>query len=63
MNPTDTPELLKPHEVAVDLDVSTATVYRMIDAGTLPHVNVGARQAVRVRRTDVAAYLNAHADA
>lgn len=57
MNLTDTPELMKPHEVAVALGVSTATVYRMINAATLPHTNVGPRQVVRVRRADVTNYL------
>lgn len=57
MNHTDTPELMKPHEVAVTLDVSTATIYRMITSGALPHVNVGPRKATRILRSDVSAYL------
>lgn len=61
MNTTDPPDLLKPIEVAVIIGQSVATVYRLIEAGTLPHVNVGTRQATRVRRTDLAAYLNTHA--
>ena len=49
--------LLKPHEAATELRLSRATVYRLIDSNALPVVHVGARNAARIRREDLDAYI------
>jgi len=46
------------NEVAESWAVSPKTVRRLVAAGQLPEVRVG--RALRVRRTDAAAYLEAH---
>jgi excisionase family DNA binding protein len=52
-------ELLTVAEVADMLRVSTMTVYRLIRTGELPAVRVG--RNYRVRRGDLAAYLDQQA--
>ncbi len=48
--------LLSAREVALQLGVSTALVYRLVDAGRLTHVRVS--NAIRVRREDLEAFLH-----
>ena len=57
--------LLKPAEVGERLGLSRWTVYRLIDAGELPTVHVGKRQATRIEESSVDAYIerNRHARA
>ena len=50
-------ELMTPREVAETMRVSTMTVYRLVKAGTLPAIRVG--KHLRIRRTDLRAYLDA----
>jgi excisionase family DNA binding protein len=52
---TDSPELLTAAEVAKTLRVSTMTVYRWGQNGTLPSITVGG--TIRFRRSDVDALL------
>ena len=52
---TDTPPLLAPREVAVLLNVSRETVYRLIRTGQLPSVRVGGQ--LRVPRRTLAQRL------
>lgn len=54
---TEGSALLKPAEVGDELRVSKATVYRLIAAGELDTVHVGARKATRVPRESVLAYI------
>lgn len=49
--------LLKPLEVAHELRVSRATVYRLIATGDLPTVHIGKRRLTRIERTAVDAYI------
>ena len=49
--------LLNVREVAKALGVCTAIVYRLVDAGELPHVRVA--NAIRVAPVDLVAYLSA----
>jgi excisionase family DNA binding protein len=49
------PPLLSVREVAARLRVSTATVYKLVEAGELPHARIGA--AIRVDAEDLAAYV------
>ena len=51
----DTPPLLAPREVAVLLNVSRETVYRLIRTGQLPSVRVGGQ--LRVPRRTLAQRL------
>jgi len=46
--------LLRADEVAEQLGVSTATVYKLCKTGRLPHVRI--IDSVRVRPTDLAAF-------
>jgi excisionase family DNA binding protein len=48
-------ELLNVKEIAAALKVCTATVYKIVDRGELPHMRV--LNSVRVRRADLAAYM------
>lgn len=50
-------ELMTPREVAETMRVSTMTVYRLVKTGTLPAIRVG--KHLRIRRTDLRAYLDA----
>ena len=52
-----TTALLKPAEVATELRVSRATVYRLIATGDLPTVHIGARKATRIEATALSAYI------
>ena len=47
--------LLTVREVAEQLGVCTATVYRLCESGELPHVRVV--ESIRVRPADLAAFL------
>lgn len=49
-------ELLTVEQVATMLAVSPALVYKLVAAKELPHVQIG--RLIRIRRDDVAAYLN-----
>jgi excisionase family DNA binding protein len=49
--------LLSIREVAAQLRVCTATVYRLCDEGQLPHVRV--LHAIRVHPADLAAFIGA----
>jgi excisionase family DNA binding protein len=49
--------LLKPAEVASELRLSRATIYRLIASGDLPTVHVGARKATRVEASALADYI------
>lgn len=51
--------LLVVREVAELMRVSRMTVYRLIRAGDLPAIRVG--RNLRIRRGDIAAYLEARA--
>lgn len=53
-------ELLTVPEIARELRVSQTTVYRLIDAGELPHTPVGKRRKL-VTRQQLDAYLAASA--
>lgn len=47
------------NDVAARLQISTSSVYLLIEHGQLPHHRVGARRrAIRVSEDDLAAYLN-----
>jgi excisionase family DNA binding protein len=50
-------ELLTVKEIAVVLKLCTATVYKILDQGELPHLRV--LNSVRVTRADLAAYMRA----
>lgn len=54
---TATPMLLRPDEVADYLRVRRNTVYKMLANGEIPCICIGGRRALRVRRSDLAAYL------
>ncbi len=56
MPDTPPPEWLTVEQVAEWLQVSTKTIRRYIEAGTLPAVNLGGR-AIRIRREDIEAWL------
>lgn len=43
-------------EIAAQLKVSTATVYKLVERGELPHVRVS--NAVRIQSVDLARYLS-----
>jgi len=49
--------LLKPAEAGVELRLSKATIYRLIASGDLKAVQVGARKATRIPRTEINAYI------
>ena len=55
--PLSKSRFLTVQEVADLMRVSTMTVYRLVKAGTLPAIRVG--KHLRVRRTDLRAYLDA----
>lgn len=57
-----TPKLLKRGQVAIELGCSERTVDRLIAAGALPAVTLG-DQLIRVRVSDVDAYINGLASA
>jgi excisionase family DNA binding protein len=48
-------ELMTVKELAAELKVSTATVYKLVESGALAHVRI--LNAVRVRRRDFREYL------
>lgn len=50
--------LLKAHEVAGQLGISLAMVYRIMQEGELPSVKIG--NAIRIRPCDLEAYINRH---
>ena len=52
----DTPEWLTVEQAAEWLQVSTKTIRRYIEAGTIPAVNLGGR-AIRIRRQDLETWL------
>ncbi len=52
---TTVPRLLRLHEVADRLSISTSMAWKLIAYGHLPSVRIG--RAVRVRPTDLEAYL------
>ncbi len=54
----DLPELLTYGQVAIQLGVSESKVKRLTYSGDLPAVGVGERSP-RVRRDDLAAYIDA----
>jgi excisionase family DNA binding protein len=49
--------LLTVKEVAEQLGVCTATVYRLCESGALPHVRIV--QSIRIRPADLKAFLAA----
>lgn len=51
--------LLKPTEAAVELRISKATVYRLINSGAIKTVRVG--NLLRVERSALAAYIKSAA--
>lgn len=55
-NTPATPEWLTVEQAADWLQVSTKTIRRYIEAGSLPAVNLGGR-AIRIRRPDLEAWL------
>lgn len=55
--------LLTLDEVAAELRVNISTVQRMVRAGELPTVKVGERRLVRVRRSDLEAFVSGAAPA
>ena len=52
----DYDRLLNVREVAEQLGVSTATVYKICDSGALPHVRIVT--SIRVRPVDLAAFVS-----
>jgi excisionase family DNA binding protein len=48
-------DLLTVRQVATGLSISTATVYKLVERGELPHVRIS--NAVRVAPEDLAAFL------
>ncbi len=54
--PPLSPEWLTVEQAAAWLQVSTKTIRRYIEAGTIPAVNLGGR-AIRIRRQDLEAWL------
>jgi len=52
--PAANDDLLTVKEIADELRVCTATVYKIIDRGELPHTRV--LNSIRVRRRDLVAY-------
>lgn len=42
-------------EIAAELRVSRMTIYRLVNAGTIPSTRIG--RSIRIRRTDFNAYL------
>ena len=50
--------LLTLDEVAAELRVNISTVQRMVRAGELPTTKVGERRLVRVRRSDLEAFVS-----
>lgn len=57
---TELPALLKPEEVGRQLRLSKATVYRLIRLGEFTTVHVGARNATRIPRKSLDAYIERH---
>ena len=57
---TSLPALLKPQEAGLELGLSRATVYRLIAAGELLTVGVGARNATRIERSEIDRYIAAN---
>ncbi len=55
LSPIPGDDLLTVKEVAAILKVCTATVYKIIDRGELPHTRV--LNSIRVRKSDLAAFL------
>lgn len=55
MNERPTPRYMTVSEVAEDLQLSTMTIYRLINAGTLAAVRIG--KSYRIRVTDLDVYL------
>ena len=51
-----TNQLLKPHDVAIALNVSRSFAYFLIRTGQIPSVRIG-QSAVRVRPEDLDAYI------
>lgn len=51
----DFPELWRVARIAEALDVSEPTVYKLMETGKLPYVQIG--RCRRVKRTDVARFL------
>ena len=51
-----TNQLLKPHDVAIALNVSRSFAYFLIRTGQIPSVRIG-ESAVRVRPEDLDAYI------
>jgi len=50
--------LLKPAEAAAHLRVNVRTVYRLIAMRQLAAVHIGEAKATRIRRTDLADYVD-----
>ncbi len=59
-NDHESTRLLKPNEVAAQLRLSRASVYRLIASGVLPSVQVGRSQYTRVSSVDLDAYIAEH---
>ena len=60
MTPTHTPirgRLLNAHEVAERLNVSKASVYRFLHAGSLPYVRYGPNGSVRVPEVELEMWI------
>lgn len=57
-HPTESLRLLTINDVAELLAISRDSVYRLVRAGKLPSLRVGAR--IRFRATEVDAYLERH---
>ena len=61
-HPAKTPQpilYLTVNDVAARLQISTSSVYLLVEHGQLPHHRVGARRgAIRVSEDDLAAYLH-----
>lgn len=58
VQPSVPPMLLTVPEVAVRLQISSSSVYLLIERGLLPHHRIGARRgAIRITEADLTAYL------
>lgn len=59
---SDVPELLSTSEAAAVLHVSRDTVVRLVHAGSLRYVDLstGNRPRIRIRRDDLAAWIEQH---
>jgi len=61
-NPTLPAKLLDVNQVAKRLKVGRTTVYRLIEQGDLPASRFGTAHCIRIRETDVVAFIEKRFD-